>query len=48
MPVTIMGKVCRVIVFGKTLVLAGIRTSISLDPSCDTIACAQTAGRADL
>jgi hypothetical protein len=46
-PVT-MGKVCRVIVFGDTLVLAGIRTSISLDPSCETIACAQTAGLQEL
>ena len=36
-------KVCRVIVFGNTLVLAGVRTSIGLDPSCETIACEHTA-----
>jgi hypothetical protein len=43
-----MGKVHRVIVFGNTLVLAGIKTSIGLDPSCEMIACALETSLAEL
>ena len=38
-----MRKTCRVVVFGNTLVLAGIQSSIALDRSCETIACDATA-----
>lgn len=35
-----MGKMHKVIVLGNTLVLAGIKTSVGLDKSCEMIACA--------
>ena len=35
-----MGKTYKVIVFGNTLVLAGIKTSVGLDKSCEMIVCA--------
>ena len=36
-----MGKTYKVIVFGNTLVLAGIKTSVGLDKSCQMIVCAR-------
>ncbi len=44
----IMGKMYRVVVFGNTLVLAGIKTSVGLDKSCEMIACEQTASLPEL
>ncbi len=43
-----MGKIHRVIVLGNTLVLAGIKTSLSLDKRCEMILCEQSASLQDL
>ena len=43
-----MEKTYRVIMFGNTLVLAGVKTSISLDPDCVTLTCDPTTSLQEL
>ena len=43
-----MEKIQRVMVYGNTLVLAGIEASLSLDPDCEVIGHALTANQPEL